>query len=165
MNKIITEPIKQLTILYLLVVAIGVGVGLVYLFYQGQISPNGIVENYRGSKTQEEFEVPDKYEKPIGSMLVSTHNHILGLAPIILSLCLIYYVVKNGKVSLFIMIEPLVSLSITFGSIWLVRYIHSSFVYLTILSGILMYFSICFLIISSIAILIRRKNEQIERPA
>jgi len=158
MNEFITKPIKQLIIVYLLIVAIGVGVGLVYLFYQGQIAPSGIVENYRGSKIQEEFEIPDKFEKPIGSMLVSTHNHILGLAPIILSLCLIYYVVKNGKVAIFLMIEPLVSLLITFGSIWLVRYIHSSFVYLTILSGILMYFSIYFLIISSIIILITHKN-------
>lgn len=158
MNKIITKPIKRLTIFYLLVVAIGVGVGLVYLFYQGQISPNGIVDNYRGSEVQEEFEIPDKFEKSIGSMLVSTHNHILGLAPIILSLCIIYYIVKNGNVSLFIMIEPLVSLIITFGSIWLVRYIHSSFVYLTILSGTLMYFSIYFLIIRSLFILATDKN-------
>ncbi len=158
MNKIITKPIKQLTIFYLLVVAIGVGVGLVYLFYQRQISPNGIVDNYRGSEVQEKFEIPDKFEKPIGSMLVSTHNHILGLAPIILSLCLIYYILKNGKVSPFIMIEPLVSLLITFGSIWLVRYIHSSFVYLTILSGTLMYFSIYFLLTSSLFILVTNKN-------
>lgn len=158
MNKFITDHIKKLLLIYLFIVAIGVGVGIVYLFYQDQISPNGIIENYRGTEIQEDFEIPDKFEESMGSMLISTHNHILGLAPIILSLCIIYYILKNGKVSPFIMIEPFMSLLITFGSIWLVRYIHSSFVYLTILSGMLMYFSIYFLLFSSVFILVTNKN-------
>jgi hypothetical protein len=39
------------------------------------------------------------------------------------------------------MIEPMASTLVTFGSFFAIRYIHGSFSYLTMVSGILMYAS------------------------
>lgn len=159
MNNLFSNSFRNLLIIYLMVIAIGVGVGIIYLFQQSQITPRGIVENYKGSEVDEEFEIQDKYSKSLPAMLISTHNHILGLAPIILSLCIIYYLLNfKNKVSTFLMVEPLISLFITFGSLWLVRYVDSSFVILTILSGIMMYLSIYLLIFISIVNLVTNKN-------
>ncbi|OQY69703.1 MAG: hypothetical protein B6D45_12395 [Ignavibacteriales bacterium UTCHB3] len=41
----------------------------------------------------------------------------------------------------FLMVEPLISTLFTFGGIWLVRFVHPGFIYLTVVSSSLIYIS------------------------
>ena len=157
-NRIFNPPLKYLIIIYLSVVTVGMSAGLLYLFQETKMTPSGIIENYNGSEINEDFEIPEKYSKNFVMMLSITHTHVLGLAPIILSVCLIFFYVKEGKVSNFIILEPLISLIITFGSIWLIRFVDTSFVIITVCSGGLMYISIYYLVFHSIITLIRRNE-------
>ncbi len=156
------STIKNFLTIYLLVVAIGVLVGLTYLGITSNTSKKGIVERYNGSNIESELDIPEQFPKGIGEMLVTTHNHILGLATLLLSLGLIIYFSSiNNKLKNILMFEPLVSLLITFGSIWLVRYVHNDFVYLTIISAVLMYSSI-FLSIGISVYELKFKKEKID---
>jgi hypothetical protein len=81
-----------------------------------------------------------KFAKSLNAMLISTHNHLLGVSAIIFILSLLY--LQTGKITIMkkiIAVEPPISLVITFGSLWLLRFLHSNFVYLVIFSGILMF--------------------------
>ena len=55
----------------------------------------------------------------------------------------------NGKLKTFLMIEPFISTIITFLSLWLIRFINTSFAYLVILSSTLMY--LCWFVMIGIA--------------
>lgn len=144
----IDKNYRVLLIVYLIVVFIGISIGQFYLLSKEQQTPNGIVENYRGSQTVDELEIPKYYPKPLSEMLLITHTHILGFSTIILSVSILFGLtnIKSSYKS-FLMIEPLVSLVVTFGSIWFVRFFHQGFVYLTIISAFLMYASLYFMII------------------
>jgi len=149
--KNLDKLLKKFLTVYLLVIAIGISIGITYLGTETNASKKGIVEQYNGSAPNDELDIPDKYPKGIKEMLLTTHNHILGLAPLLLSLGLIiYFSTVNKRLKMFLLYEPLISLIVTFGSIWLVRFVHPGFVYLTILSAILMYGSIYLSILLSI---------------
>ncbi len=127
---------------FLLVLSIGVSVGLVYVCTTTEINPQGTVEHYAGSDT-DEFYIPEKYPKSLEAMLLMTHTHIISFAIIFVLLGALFHFnsMVTGKWKTVIMIEPLIATLVTFCSIWGIRYCHPSFAYLTILSGILMYLS------------------------
>ncbi len=144
------EILKKFILTYTIVLTIGVTVGLVFVSQTTGFNSSGAVERFRGSDIEEEFEIPEQYPKSIHEMLMTTHNHILGFSFIFLSLGLIFYFnsIVNGFWKSFLMIEPLISTLITFGSIWGIRFIHPDFVYVTIISSSLLYIS--FYIMSAI---------------
>ncbi len=147
----IDRKIKNLLTVYLAVVAVGISVGLIYLASKTDSTSAGIIEEYNGTEIADELEIPEKFPKELSEMLVTTHNHILGLSTLLLSLGFIIYFSSLPSIfKSFLMVEPLISLIGTFGSIWLVRYLHPDFIVLTILSAILMYGSIYLTIILSI---------------
>ncbi len=154
---------KRLLIIYLITVSCGLLVGVIYLSRNTNFSVNGTIEHFNGSVQNIETEgvsIPDKYPKPVSELLMTTHNHILGLGFIIFSISLVFYFtsVFEGYWKNFLMIEPLISVLITFGSIWGIRFIHPGFVYLTILSAIFMYSSLFIMIVVSLFELIFKKN-------
>lgn len=136
------KELKTFFSVYLIIVAIGVFIGLIYLSQTTSMTPKGTVERFNGSQTETgEFDLPEAYPKPISELLVSTHNHILGLSFIFFSVGLIFYFnsIVKGMLKTILMVEPLISIIITFGSIWLIRFVDPAFVYLTFISSILMY--------------------------
>jgi hypothetical protein len=116
-------------------------VGLVFLGTSTDYSLGGTVENIRGSETEGEFDIPEHYPKAITDLLITTHNHIMGFAFLILSVGIIFYFNStiNGFWKYLIMIEPLISSVVTFGSLWLVRFVHPEFIWLTVISSMLLY--------------------------
>lgn len=109
-------------------------------------SVEGTVERWNGSELSEEtgsFAIAEEYPKPAAEMLITTHNHLFGFAFIFLSIGLVFYFnsTLTGAIKKFLLIEPFISAVITFGSIWLMRFYHDSFVYLTVLSAIFLYSS------------------------
>jgi hypothetical protein len=108
------------------------------------MTSNGTVERYNGSKVNpDDFEIAEKYPKPISEMLLTTHNHVITFSLIFTAIGLIFYFnsIIGGFWKDFLILEPLISTIITFSSIWGIRYIHESFVYITIVSAVLMYIS------------------------
>ena len=149
MNIILTEldrSLKSFLITIISVLTIGVSTGLIYLFDTTNYSTTGTVERFSGSQMIEgdnEFEIPEYYPKPISEMLITTHNHILGFSFIFFILGIIFYFnsIITGIWKSFLLVEPVISIVITFGSIWLMRYVDSKFVYLTIVSSTILYVS------------------------
>ncbi len=133
--------IKNFLFIFITTAAIGVLVGLVFLGISTDYSLGGTVESIRGSETEGEFDIPEHYPKAVADLLITTHNHIMGFAFLILSVGIIFYFNStiNGFWKYLIMIEPLISSVVTFGSLWLVRFVHPEFIWLTVLSSLLLY--------------------------
>ena len=143
------RKIKFLCLITVFNLTIGVGVGLYYVGYTTQYSPSGTSEHFAGSKISDDFDIPDKYPKPFTELLNTTHTHVISLTFIFLIIGGIFYFnsIISGSMKTILIIEPFISIIVTFGGIWLVRFIHPGFSYLVILSGILMYLS--FIIMAS----------------
>jgi len=159
--KSLSSSLKKFIAVYIIVISIGVGTGLTFLNHKTSFSPKGTIARFNGDKKNidSDFEIQENYPKPISEMLITTHNHILGLAFIFFSIGLIFYFnsIIIGKWKLFIMIEPLVSIIISFGSIWLMRFVDEHFVYLAVVSASIMYLSFYFMAIISLYELIFKR--------
>ena len=136
-------PIKIKLLLFFTVLNLtfGVSIGLYYVANTTQLSPAGTTEHFSGSEIDAEFDIPEKYPKPVSELLITTHNHILSLTLIFLIIGGIFYFNSSitGGLKTFLIAEPFVSILTTFGGIWLIRFVHPAFSYLVIISGILMY--------------------------
>ena len=133
--------LKLLLLLTVVNLTVGVGIGLYYVANTTQLSPDGTTEHFSGSEVESDFDIPEKYPKPVSELLTTTHNHILSLTLIFLVIGGIFYFNTSisGRMKTFLIAEPFISIITTFGGIWLMRFVHSAFVYLVIPSGILMY--------------------------
>ncbi len=135
--------LKLLCFLAVFNLTIGIGVGLYYVGYTTQYSSTGTAEHFAGSTINDDFDIPDKYPKPFSELLNTTHNHVISMTFIFLIIGGIFYFnsIITGTIKTILIIEPFISIIITFGGIWFVRFIHPGFSYVVILSGILMYVS------------------------
>lgn len=135
-----SQPIKKLIFTFVLVAFIGVVVGGVMIEITTHLTPEGVVEQYKGiSKSKVETSKDLKFPKPLKEMLITTHNHILGLSSLFAIVGFLYLATgKDTWLHISIAVEPLISLILTFGGLWVMRYLWSPFVYVVILSGALM---------------------------
>lgn len=149
MNVSLSElegSLKFFLISFLIALTIGVLVGLAYLNYTTDYSSEGAIERFKGSEAKiltDEFDIPETYAKTISEMLITTHNHVIGFSLIFLPLGLIFYFnsIITGPLKKFLIVEPFFSTVISFGSLWLVRFVSNEFIYLTIISAVLIYSS------------------------
>jgi len=137
------RAIKILLMLTVLNLTAGVSIGLYYVSNTTHLSLEGTAEQFRGSSVDNNFDIPEKFPKPISELLTSTHNHIISMTFIFFIMGGIFYFnsIITGFWKSFFIAEPFFSILVTFGGIWLIRFIHSSFSYLVMISGILMYLS------------------------
>lgn len=114
--------------------------GFLFLDVTTHLTPVGIVTHYRGLP-EEALDAGGelKFEKSLKEMFTTTHNHVLGLAGPFFLIGFLYLLCGplNRRRTL-IALEPLFALLLTFGGLWIVRFVYAPFVYLVILSGILM---------------------------
>lgn len=138
--------LKRILISFLIALTMGVITGLVYLNYTTNYSSSGAIERFKGNESEtlsEEFDIPETYAKNISEMLITTHNHVIGFSLIFLPLTIIFFFnsVITGVLKNILIVEPFFSTVISFGSLWLVRFVSSDFIYLTIISAVLIYSS------------------------
>ena len=146
--------------LFLIVLSIGVLFGLVFLYhttsYDKDITSEKLIETKEF--VEEDFGINESKAKSTGELLMTTHNHILGFSFIFFLTGAIFYF--NSLVSSFwktiLITEPLISTVVSFGSLWLVRFWGSGWIYLTILSAILMYSAFFIMVVISIIDLNRK---------
>ena len=149
--KDLEKNIKYFLVAFLITITAGIFTGLSYIYYTTNIAADSISERYAGSVVEEDYEIPENFPKSIENMIQTTHEHVNSFAIISFMIGMIFYFnsMINGKLKTFLMIEPFVSTIITFLSLWLIRFINTSFAYLVILSSTLMY--LCWFVMIGVA--------------
>jgi len=157
--KKLDRPLKLMVLFFTLVLTFGFITGLIYLSTTSGIKPDTVLERYNGSNDvygvdeDDDFDIPDHFPKPVADLLVTTHGHVIQFA-------LIYFLIGGlfffnsrirGWLRTFLILEPFVSTLVTFAGLWIMRFLSPEFVYLVMLSSILMY--ICYFIMTTIIIL------------
>jgi hypothetical protein len=132
------KEIKLLIGAFIIILSIGFFTGLLFVDETSSINPNGIEEQYLGNESDENAEVM-KFKKSDQQMLTLVHNHIISMSIIFFLLGLILSTTQlNKKLKLFLMIEPFVSIVLTFGGIYLLWKGMVWMTYIVMFSGTLM---------------------------
>ncbi|WP_298236937.1 hypothetical protein [uncultured Algibacter sp.] len=137
---ILTLPkeIKLLIGAFIIVLSIGFYTGLLFVEETSSANPNGIEEQYLGNEDDENAEVMH-FKKSDQEMLTLVHNHILSMSIIFFLVGLIVSITKLGrKLKLFLIIEPFVSVILTFGGLYFLWKNLLWMKYIVMFSGILM---------------------------
>lgn len=132
------KELKLLIGVFIIILSIGFFTGLLFVDETSSINPNGIEEQYLGNELDENAEVM-KFKKSDQEMLTLVHNHILSMSIIFFLLGLILSTTKlNKTLKVILMIEPFVSVILTFGGIYLLWKGVFWMTYIVMFSGTLM---------------------------
>ena len=132
------KEIKLLIGAFLLVLSIGFYTGLLFVKDTSGTNPTGIEENYLGNENIEDAKVM-KFKKSDREMLTLVHSHILSMSLIFFLVGLLLATTRlNYHLKLFLLIEPFISVLLTFGGIYFLWKGISLMRYLIMFSGILM---------------------------
>jgi len=135
------KEIKMLIVAFIIVLSFGFYGGLRFVSSTTAMSTTGIETHYLGNEEDEDAELM-KIKKSEREILTVVHNHMLSLSVIFFLLSLILAVTSiNKKLKYFLMIEPFLSIVLTFGGIYFLWKGITWFKYIVILSGSLMSFS------------------------
>jgi len=152
------KNLKKILIYYLITLGVGFSLGVFYVYLNSEFSSSGMVEQYVGNNDEWEPKLP----KTLQDLVSHTHEHITMFSIIFLSLGLIF--LNNSTIKgfwkRFLMLEPFISIIITFGGFFMIRYVTTTFSYIIMISSLLMY--ICFyvmLIISLYELIFLNKNK------
>jgi hypothetical protein len=134
----LTKELRWLIGAFIIVLSIGFYSGLLFVGETSSANPNGIEEQYLGNEADEGAMVM-KFKKSEQEMLTLVHNHILSMSIIFFLVGLILSITKlNKKLKLFLMIEPFISVILTFGGLYLLWKGMIWVKYIVMFSGILM---------------------------
>ena len=156
----LSSNVRYFLLAFIVCLTIGVTVGLVYVWKTTSMSPAGAAEHYSGSVVSGDLDIPEKYPKSVESMLLTTHTHVISFAMIFLVLGGIFSLnsLIKGSLKTFVIIEPFITVLGTFGSIWGMRYLSSVYSYLSIIFGVMTYFTFYFMVGVVLYDLILKKN-------
>jgi len=113
------KELKLLIGVFIIVLSIGFFTGLMFVGETSSANPNGIEEQYLGNESDENAMIM-KFKKSDQEMLTLVHNHVLSMAIIFFLVGLILSVTQlHAKLKLFLIIEPFVSVLLTFGGLYL----------------------------------------------
>lgn len=137
----IPTPVKRVLLGMIITLTIGVSLGLGLVFFTTSGLPGGITSHYQGDDPAAADLIPDKYPMPVKELLITTHNHILSFTFIFGFLAMLIQWSNRLKPNLkqLLGLEPFISIILTFGSMWGIRFISSAFVWVMLLSSVLLY--------------------------
>jgi hypothetical protein len=132
------KELKVLTAFFLITLSIGFYLGLGFVNETTENKSQGIIENYNGNENDVKAETM-KFKKSEHEMYNILHTHFLSLSIIFFILGVLTCGTSiNSALRKFLMIEPLVSVMLTFGGIYFVWLGFEWMSYTVMLSGILM---------------------------
>lgn len=132
------KEIKSLIFVFIIVLSVGFYGGISFVNNTTAMQPSGVESHYLGNENDEDAEVM-KFKKNKREILTITHNHILSLSVIFFILSLILSTTSiNKRLKYFLMIEPLLSVLLTFGGIYFLWSGYLWVKYVIIFSGVLM---------------------------
>ncbi len=152
------KEIKGLILVFISVLSIGFFGGLSFVNNTTAMQPANIETHYLGNEDDEDAEIM-KFKKNEREILTVVHGHILSMSVIFFLLSLILATTSiNKKLKYFLMIEPFISIILTFGGIYLLWTGFLWFKYVIIVSGTVMTLSFATAVISIIYQLFMAKN-------
>jgi len=132
------KHVKIFIAAFVIMLSIGFFTGLLFVSQTNSNTPNGMVENYLGNEDIDDAETMI-FKKRNREMLTILHTHILSLSFIFFFLGgLISITSLSPKQKSFLMIEPFVSILLTFGGIYLMWKGILWMKYVVMFSGIVM---------------------------
>lgn len=143
---------------FLLTLSFGYFSGLDLLKHTTDFKSKGIQENVLGNEFNEEAEELHfkMSERELHGII---HSHVITISILfaILSFMVFFTSLPSGLKS-FLMIEPNVSLVVTFGGLWLLWLGHTWVKYVIMISGILMHLSLILLVATLLWQLLLKKD-------
>ncbi len=133
-----SNDLKITTVIFLMVLSIGFFSGISFVDKTSSFSAQGVQENYVGNEDDENATVLKfkKNEKQLASII---HTHILSMSVIFFIVSILVSATTiHPKLKRFLMIEPLLSVLITFGGIYFLCNGQLWMKYIVMISGILM---------------------------
>lgn len=158
---ILTLPkeIKLLIGAFVIVLSIGFYTGLLFVGETSSANPNGIEEHYLGNEDDEDAEIM-VFRKSEKEMLTLVHNHILSMALIFFLVGLLISITKlPKKLKMFLIIEPFLSVVLTFGGLYFLWSGELWMKYIVMMSGIVMTLTYSLSIVVILAQLVRKKQQ------
>ncbi|WP_350287865.1 hypothetical protein [uncultured Croceitalea sp.] len=133
-----SKDTKVLLGIYLLITSIGFLSALQFVNVTTEGSPQGIEENYLGN--EDDFEAEElKFAKSEKQVLNIVHAHMLSMAMLFLVLALLVALTPiDGFFRRFLLLEPIISVLLTFGGIYLLTKGFLWMKYIIMISGMLM---------------------------
>ena len=129
-------PLRLMTAFFLVVLSIGFFTGIRFVSETDSTSPEGLVEHYNGNEQDEDVMVM-KFKKSAQEMLTIVHTHILSMSMLFfLTGFLLAQTAIHQRLKLFLIIEPFISILLTFGGLYLIWFGVEWFRYVVIFSGI-----------------------------
>ena len=130
--------VKILVAIFLAILSIGFLSAIQFVHLTTEGNPKGIEENYLGNE-EDLNAIELKFKKSEKQMLNIIHTHVLSMSIIFLVLGLLVATtpIKNFWRK-FLLFEPLLSVLLTFGSIYLMWKGYTDMKYLVMVSGFLM---------------------------
>ncbi|MFK5959140.1 MAG: hypothetical protein QM495_09780 [Lutibacter sp.] len=154
------REIKSVIFIFIIVLSVGFYGGLSFVNTTTSMKVTEIETNYLGNESDEEAEIM-KFKKSEREILTIVHNHILSMSVIFFLLSLLLATTSiNKKLKYFLMIEPFISVLLTFGGIYLLWSGILWFKYVIIISGIFMTFSFLIATFSIVYQLLFNKKHQ-----
>ena len=113
------KELKNLVVPFILVLSIGYFVSILLVDHTSSLSPIGIEENYLGNESKDP-QVIYKFKKTKYQIYNLLHSHIISMSIIFFITGLLLLITDlNYYFKMFLIIEPFVSILITFGGIYL----------------------------------------------
>jgi hypothetical protein len=132
------KQVKYFILSFLIVLNIGFTTGLLFVGNTQSMTPNGMVENYLGNEDDEKAQEM-RFKKSEHEMLTLLHTHIMSTSFIFFLLGgLLAFTSLSKKLKYFLMIEPFVSIILTFGGLYLLWSGILWMKYIVMISGIVM---------------------------
>jgi hypothetical protein len=122
---------------FLVVLTAGYSIGLLFVEHTTAVSSAGIQAQMLGNENVPGTEEV-RYAKSLNEMYVFLHNHILSVSMMLAAVGAIFYFssIASDRWKRFLLVEPFVAVTTTFGGIALVRFVSPHFSWLVFLSGI-----------------------------
>jgi len=123
---------------FVVVLSIGFFTGLLFVGETSGAKPNGIEEQYLGNEANQNAKIM-KFKKGQYEMLAIVHTHILSMSFIFFLLGMILLTTQiNRTLKIFLLVEPFISVIVTFGGIYLLWMGYQWMKYIVMFSGTLM---------------------------
>lgn len=132
------KPAKLLVGFFIVTLSFGYFTGLRFVNENTNNTTQGIEEHYLGNEDDEDADIM-RFKKSEKEIITTVHNHVVSMSLIFLALGGILLLTSiNPMLKKFLIVEPFVSIILTFGGIWVMWSGVLWFKYIVIFSGILL---------------------------
>lgn len=129
---------RNFLIAFVVTLSFGYGTGMYYLTLTSGLKTQSIEENYLGNEADESA-LEMKFKKPGKEVISIIHSHVISFSLIFLAIGgLLLLTSYPPRLKSFLVIEPFISIILTFGGIWLMWKGMGWMKYVIIVSGTLM---------------------------